>query len=302
MQEFAPVRGRKTKGLSFTVSCDKDDLPSKNSEHEIMVDLLNGCCDLADVERIVSEPTDHGEDFHGQFGGLGFFALEMGMIITEETEQIVYTVEYAMCVDEVCVENVHIALDADDTHIALDTGDMHIALDADDMRIVIGSDDMHIELDDGDMNIALDVDDVHITIDADDMHIALDTDDKHIELDTDDIHISLDVDDMHITLDADDVHITMGADDMHNALDDAVVVDEYNIPESYAKRLEAQDSKRERQVHRDSLAKVTKRWNKMLQKRHTVYMRKERLGFTAGVVMGEVDDDIMQIAMDDIGD
>jgi hypothetical protein len=83
MQEFAPVGGRAK--------------------------------DLADVEHIVVESTDHGEDFHGQCGGLGFFALEMGMIITEETEQIVYTVEYAMRVDEVCVENVHIALEQDAT-------------------------------------------------------------------------------------------------------------------------------------------------------------------------------------------
>jgi len=81
-----------------------------------MMDLLNGCCDLADAERIVAEPTAHGEAFQGQYGGLGFFTLEMGTIITEETEQIIYSVEYEMRVDEVRAENMHIAMDADNTY------------------------------------------------------------------------------------------------------------------------------------------------------------------------------------------
>ncbi len=49
---------RKTKGLRFAVHC-------ADSEHEIIMDLLSGCCDLADAERIVAEPTVHGEAFHG---------------------------------------------------------------------------------------------------------------------------------------------------------------------------------------------------------------------------------------------
>jgi hypothetical protein len=55
---------------------------------------------------------------------------------------------------------------------------------------------------------------------------------------------------------------------------------EYNIPDAYFERLEAQLSKRERQVRRDSLAKMTKRWKKILQKQRKVRMRKERLEYT----------------------
>ena len=131
---------RKAKGLSFAVSCAEDDLPRKNSEHEIMMDLLNGCCDLADAERIVAEPTAHGEAFHGQCGGLGFFALEMGTIITEETEQIIYSVEYEMRVDEVRAENMHIAMAADNVHIAIDADNIHIVMAADDMHIAMDAD------------------------------------------------------------------------------------------------------------------------------------------------------------------
>ena len=96
---------RKTKGLSFAVSPDKEDLSSRRSENGIVVDLLNGCCDLADAERIIAEPTAHGEAFHGQFGAFGFFALD--------------------------ADDMHIALDADEMPVALDVVNVPIALDAD---------------------------------------------------------------------------------------------------------------------------------------------------------------------------
>ena len=100
---------RKTKGLSFVVSSDKEDLSSRRSENGIVVDLFNGCCDLADAERIIAEPTAHGEAFHGQFGAFGFFALD--------------------------ADDMHIALDADEMPIALDVVNVPIALDADNMLI-----------------------------------------------------------------------------------------------------------------------------------------------------------------------
>ncbi len=239
-----------------------------------------------------------------------------------------------MRVDEVRAENMHIAMDADNTHIAMDADEMHIAMDADNAHIAIDADNTHIAMAPDDMHIAMDADNAYIAMDADythiamaadDMHIAMDADNMHIVMDADDTHIAMDADNAHIAMDANnthsamnayDIHIAMGDDNMHMAvevvnmnvaLDDddmladdmhAEAVEEYHTPEDYAERLEAQGSKRDKQVRRDSLAKMTKRWNKMLQKRRTVCIRKERLEFTAGVVMGDVDDDIMHIAMD----
>jgi hypothetical protein len=129
------------------------------------VDLLNEQCNLTNAERIIPGRTAHGEAFHGQFGGLGFFALEVDTIITEETEQIVYTGEYTMRVDEIRADDMHIALDADDMHIAMDADNMRNALDADDMHIAMDADDMHIAMDADDMPIALDVVNTPIALD-----------------------------------------------------------------------------------------------------------------------------------------
>ncbi len=147
---------RKTKELSFAVSSDKEELPTGSSENDVLVDLLNEQCNLTNAERIIPGRTAHGEAFHGQFGGLGFFALEVDTIITEETEQIVYTGEYTMRVDEIRADDMHIALDADDMHIAMDADNMRNALDADDMHIAMDADDMPIALDVVNTPIALD--------------------------------------------------------------------------------------------------------------------------------------------------
>jgi hypothetical protein len=153
----------------------------------------------------------------------------------------------------------------------------------------MAADDVHIAIDADDTHIVMDADNAHIAMDADNTHSAMNADDIDIAMGNDNMHMAVEVVNMNIAMDDDD----MLADDMH-----AEVVEEYRTPEDYAERLEAQGRKRDKQVRRDTLAKMTKRWNKMLQKRRTVCMRKERLEFTAGVVMGDVDDDIMHIAMD----
>jgi hypothetical protein len=67
------------------------------------------------------------------------------------------------------------------------------------------------------------------------------------------------------------------------------------MPETCFERLEAQGSKRARKVRKqvdtdwDSRAKLTRRWNRILKKRRKVRMPKERLEYTKGVVMNEVD-------------
>ena len=101
----------------------------------------------------------------------------------------------------------------------------------------------------------------------------------------DNMHMAVEVVNMNIAMDDDD----MLADDMH-----AEAVEKYHTPEDYAERLEAQGRKRDKQVRRDSLAKMTKRWNKMLQKRRTVCMRKERR-MSAEITMTEQDNEIMGV-------
>jgi hypothetical protein len=64
---------RKTKGLNFPVSSEREYLTSTSSENGLVVDLLNYCCDLTDAERLRAEPTDHDEAFHGQSGARRFF-------------------------------------------------------------------------------------------------------------------------------------------------------------------------------------------------------------------------------------
>ena len=84
---------RKAKGLSFAVSSEKEDMPAGSSENDVLVDLLNEQCTLTNAERINPGHTADGQAFHGQFGGLGFFALEVDTKITDEIEQIVFSLD-----------------------------------------------------------------------------------------------------------------------------------------------------------------------------------------------------------------
>jgi vacuolar-type H+-ATPase subunit E/Vma4 len=93
---------------------------------------------------------------------------------------------------------------------------------------------------------------------------------------------------------ADDMLIALDADEMREE-----PVEEYNAAEAYADRLEAQGTKGNKQIRRDSLAKMKKQADKKQQKQQTMWMREERREFTTGVVMGEVDHDIIHTAMDD---
>jgi hypothetical protein len=221
---------RKAKGLSFTVSSEKEDMPAGSSENDVLVDLLNEECTLTNAERINPGHNADGQAFHGQFGGLGFFAIGVNTEITDEIEQIVFDV---------------------------DTEYNDPESYADDMRTTMSADDMNFPLD------------------AD----AMNDDDAMNDADA---------------LDADDMIIVLDADEMREE-----AVEEYNAVEAYADRLEAQGSKCNKKIRRDSLPKMKKRADKKQQKQQTLRMREERREFTAGGVMAEVDHDIIHTAMDD---
>ena len=75
------------------------------------------------------------------------------------------------------------------------------------------------------------------------------------------------------------------------------------MPEACFEQLEDQGNKRARKVRKraeaawDSLAKMTKRWNKMLLKQRTVRMRKVRLEYAKGLLMDQVDAENRQFPM-----
>ena len=134
---------RKAKGLSFAVRSEKEDMPAGSSENDVLVDLLNEQCTLTNAERINSGHTADGQAFHGQFGGLGFFAIGVDTEITEETEQIAFDVDAEYNDPEDNADDMHTAMSAEDMNFPLDADAMNDAdaMSDDDMLMALDADD-----------------------------------------------------------------------------------------------------------------------------------------------------------------
>ena len=138
---------RKAVGLSFAVSSEKEDMPAGSSENDVLVDLLNEQCTLTNAERINPGHNADGQAFHGQFGGLGFFAIGVDTEITDEIEQIAFDVDAEYNDPEANADDMRTAMNADDMNFPLDADDMNDAdaMSDDDMLIALDADEMREE-------------------------------------------------------------------------------------------------------------------------------------------------------------